>query len=255
MKKNRLQTSVIADNRQTADGIFRLKLNCPAVAAAACPGEFVTLYSGVNTLRRPFSIASVTDQSIIIYYKLRGRGTEFLSGLKSGAELEVNGPLGNGFPDFCGKNILLAGGGIGIPPLFFYLTRYAEKNSFTACLGFRRSQEIYLENEFRNFTSRVRIITDDGSAGERGLVTDALTDEAASGKYQAIFACGPEKMLEAVQQISSGCNIPAWISCEAVMGCGMGICLGCAVKSTAGYNLVCADGPVFPAQAVQFTHG
>ena len=193
--------------------------------------------------------------SVRLVYRVTGKGTgtEEFSRLHAGVPVEVFGPLGNGFPlqEAEGKRVFLMGGGIGIPPMLQTAKElHAEK---TAVLGYR--DELFLNEEFENFAN-VFVATEDGSAGTKGNVMDAIRENALES--DVIFACGPTPMLRAIKTFAEEKNIPCWISMEERMACGVGACLACVCKSKEvdGHSHVhnkriCKDGPVFLSTEVE----
>jgi len=175
-----------------------------------------------------------------------GRGTQLLSQLGEGDELDVLGPLGNPFPYEIYKNPLLVAGGIGIAPLYFLAKTLDHP---TLIFGAKSKDELYALDELREFAV-VLPFTEDGSAGERGLATSKLLQLIPG--YDAIFACGPGAMLMEVARIGKEVGLPSFISLEERMACGFGACLGCAVRTREGYKMVCKDGPVMPGEEVIF---
>ncbi len=226
-------------------------------------GQFVTLYLNDRSrlLPRPISICEADAQqgAIRLVYRTVGAGTKEISGLQAGDEIQVMGPLGNGFPlEVCsGKRVLLVGGGIGIPPMY-----QTAKNLIRAGVDVRfvagyRSSETYLLEDMQK-TAPVTVATDDGSLGVHGTVTDAILAESLQADI--IFACGPKPMLRSLKEYAEAHNTELWVSMEERMACGIGACLGCVCKTTRedGHShvknaRVCKDGPVFPAGEVDLT--
>ena len=247
----------IISQEQIGTGIFSMWLEAGEIAEAACPGQFVSLYSRDKSrmLPRPISICEIgrEEKKLRLVYRVAGKGTEEFSGLKAGDEIEVMGPLGNGFPlqEAEGKKIFLIGGGIGIPPM---LETAKELNADkTAVLGYR--DELFLKDEFEKYAD-VYVATEDGSAGTRGNVLDAIRENAL--KADVIFACGPTPMLRALKSYAEENNITCWISMEERMACGIGACLACVCKSKdidshsqVHNKRVCKDGPVFLSTEVE----
>ena len=235
--------------------IYSLWLQTEAIAQAAKPGQFVMLYGKDQSrlLPRPISICQTDGTALRLVYRIAGAGTREFSGLKTGEDLEVLGPLGNGFPlqEAQGNRVLLLGGGIGIPPMLE--TAAALGSDATAVLGYR--DETFLKEEFEAFCP-VSVATEDGSSGVKGNVLDAIREQNLSA--DRIFACGPLPMLRAVQAYTKETQTPCWISMEERMACGIGACLGCVCDSTqedahlhVHRKRVCKDGPVFLSTEVK----
>jgi len=184
-----------------------------------------------------------------IVFFAKGEGTKWLSEKKSGF-LDIVGPLGTGF-SLEGRRILLVGGGVGVPPLLF--TAREATGQVSAILGFGFERNVILKDNFRDVCDQVFITTADGSVGEKGFVTDPLGRELATGKYDAVLACGPTPMLRAVAKLAMEHDVACQVSMEERMACGVGACLGCIVPMENGENLrVCHDGPVFNATEVKW---
>lgn len=215
-------------------------------------------------LPRPFSIHSLTEENhLSILYKVVGRGTEFFSRLEAGNEIECLGPFGNGFqldPDNPPDKFIIVAGGIGVAPLVS-LTELIRSTfpeaPIKAFLGGRGIMDLLCIDELGKSGADVVVATEDGSSGVKGYVTDAL--EAHLRKVDpnykiAVYSCGPNPMLRRIYEIVSPLNIQTFVSLEANMACGMGLCMGCAVrKRSGGYYLVCKDGPVFNGDAIEIS--
>lgn len=207
-------------------------------------------------LRRPISIHSIEGKVVEFVFQVKGKGTEILSKKELGEEIDILGPLGNGPFSFEGKkNIAVIGGGIGIFPLY-ELAKQAKQNNINVnmYLGFRSKDFVVLEDEYKKVSDKFVLTTDDGTYGEKGFAIDFLKEDIKSGNIDGIYACGPLPMLKAVQKLAKETNIRTQISLEERMGCGIGVCLGCAVKvnlEETMYIHVCKAGPVFDANAVE----
>jgi NAD(P)H-flavin reductase len=184
----------------------------------------------------------------------RGRGTEELAAMRAGEEAELTGPLGNGWEDLLPPRekrgpIALVGGGIGFAPLAAFAPELPE-GSYDFYAGFRTLPAEEYRNLFGSFLypRQLRIATEDGSMGRKGLACDFL-DPA---KYSAVCACGPEPMLRVVAASCEKAGTPCFISLERRMACGVGACLGCTVKTVKGNRRCCADGPIFNAKEILF---
>ncbi len=237
----------IIENIEVAKNIYRLVVNAEI---SARPGQFIQirLPSEEFTLRRPFGISSVDNAQIKMFYRVVGHGTKFLTSKKTGNELNLLGPLGNGFDIDADEKILLTGGGMGLAPLLFAANF---SNNADIFIGGRNSQEvIFWQNEFKNFSKNIFVMTDDGSYGSKGFVTDFLPDALQKNFYQKILVCGPEIMMRKVFETAKDFKIPCQISMEKRMGCGLGACLSCSIDTIHGRKKVCKDGPIFNAGEV-----
>ncbi len=249
---------LIKENKEVAKNIFRLVLKGKSATQKIEPGQF--LYLKITDLldpllRRPISISDVLpeEELIVLYYRVQGNGTKKLAMKRTGEYLNVVGPLGNGYPyqNINKKSILLIGGGIGIPPLYYLAKKLKELNIlFSTYLGFNNREEFFLIKEFREL-AELKIATIDGSFGAKGFVTDILPDD----KDGIFYACGPTPMLKELQNKYSTTDYLGYISLEERMGCGIGACYACTVPlvediSGKKYAKVCSDGPVFSLREV-----
>lgn len=221
------------------------------IAEKAKPGQFVHIKCGqARILRRPISICGAANETVDIVFEVRGEGTDWLASRKTGDTLDILGPLGNGFPETGGR-ILLAGGGIGVPPLLFVAK--TRQNS-DAVLGFRSEENAMLMESFSRVCDEVYITSDDGSIGQRGFAADAVKTAIEKQAYSAIYACGPKAMLKSVADVAARFAVPCYVSLEERMGCGVGACLVCACRikkgATERFAHVCKDGPVFNSAEV-----
>ena len=222
------------------------------LAAQAQPGQFLHVKCGEGTLlRRPISICDRDNDCLRMVFEVKGEGTTWLAKRRAGEVLSVLGPLGHGY-SFPEGRVLVAGGGIGVPPML-YAARRAGADT-VACLGFRTGERAILLEEFADSCSEVHVATDDGSLGEKAFVAQ-LVEHALqnAGDIAAVFACGPRIMLKTVYDVCRRYQVPCQVSMEERMGCGIGACLVCACKDSGGhYRHVCKDGPVFPAEEVDW---
>ncbi|MBN1297107.1 dihydroorotate dehydrogenase electron transfer subunit [bacterium] len=253
--------STIVMQTLLGSGYYHLKLDAPAIAQAACPGQFLMVRIGRSLsdplLRRPISIMDTgPDGSVELLYKVVGRGTRLLSSFSAGDRLDMTGPLGNGFfPPETSHHAVLIGGGIGIPPLMF-LARVLHRRSdvtVTAFLGARTAADLPMVDRFGLIGATVILATETGETGLMGRVTDPLLGWLNGNdrtEPTVMYACGPDAMLHAVRDICVDHTIPGQLSLEEHMGCGIGACLGCVVPTRDGYRRVCTDGPVFNAEEI-----
>jgi dihydroorotate dehydrogenase electron transfer subunit len=252
------QTVQIISNERDTDLYFRLVVRAPEIAPLVQPGQFAhvrILPVREALLRRPFSIFQVSGGTLSILYKIIGRGTEVLARMNAGEELSLIGPLGHGFtvPRLAGETPVLVAGGYGMAALYLLAQRSPQKG--VVFVGGRRRADILCEEEFRALGWEVRATTEDGSHGEKGLVTQALlTELKRRAPGRKLFACGPTPMLKAVSQLAARFNLPAELSLDEHMGCGVGVCLTCVVPIKAGksweYQRACTEGPVFDSQQI-----
>ena len=249
MKKINLQirkTTVIALDT------VEMVLKNTYVSQNAVPGQFLHINVPGHTLRRPISIADVDreTETITILFKIIGTGTKQLSIYQPGMMINALGPSGNGFTlenEAPSSTVLLIGGGIGVPPLYYLGKTLAEQNvNIISVLGFQTAVNVFYEQAFKQF-GETYIVTNDGTYGETGFVTDVL-DKISDFDYY--YSCGPLPMLQAIKGKLS--LKPGSISLEERMGCGIGACMACVIPTddTGGYKKICKDGPVFAAQEV-----
>jgi dihydroorotate dehydrogenase electron transfer subunit len=226
---------------------------CPDIAGEVRPGQFAGVYAnrGELILPRPISVCDAGDGVIRLVFRITGPGTRAISRVKPGGRLRLTAPLGNGFPLRAGGRAAIIGGGIGVPPLLM-LAKRAASESVHAFLGFRGKP--FLVEDFRKTPAEVVIATDDGLEGFQGTSVEAA--KASGVQFDVIYACGPRPMLKAAAEYAAVIGAEAYVSLEERMACGIGACVGCAVKtpSAAGtrYAKVCSDGPVFEAGMVEW---
>lgn len=251
-------TAVITSQVMLSEGIYSMWLKFPKeadVAAAALPGQFISLYcrEGSRLLPRPISICEIDkkESMLRVVYRVAGAGTREFASYSAGDRIAVVGPLGNGFTRKEGRSILI-GGGIGIPPMLALAKELQGKVSVV--LGYRNS-DIFLKEAFEPYAD-VYISTEDGSVGTKGNVIDAIRENGLEADI--IYACGPIPMLRGVKAFSEEKGIEAQISMEEKMACGIGACLACVCKSkekdahsNVNNKRVCKDGPVFDAREIE----
>ena len=252
------QTVQILSNEPDTDLYFRIVLRAPAIAPLTQPGQFVHLrVPSMNDalLRRPFSIFQVSGDTLSILYKNVGKGTGALSRMRAAQELSLIGPLGHGFtlPQPGGKTPLLVAGGYGMAALYLLAQRSPQKGIVFA--GGRRRVDILCEREFQSLGWEVRATTEDGSHGAKGIVTEPLRAELQTRKAgRKLFACGPTPMLRAVGKLAEEFELPAELSMDEHMCCGIGVCLTCVIPVRTGadweYQRTCTEGPVFDSTQI-----
>lgn len=234
----------VLENRQIAKATFLMRLQGDT-SAFTTPGQFLNLSLPGYYLRRPFSICDWQAGEATIIYKVLGQGSGEMTAFAPGVSLDVLTGLGKGFNlDKSGDRPLLIGGGVGVPPLYRLAKELvARGRQVTVALGFGSGDEVFYKEEFSALGAEVRVATMDGSAGMKGLVTDACDLRACSYFY----ACGPTAMLKAICEQAPGLGE---LSLEERMGCGFGTCMGCTVITLEGPQRVCKEGPVFTREVL-----
>ncbi|MCD7765555.1 MAG: dihydroorotate dehydrogenase electron transfer subunit [Lachnospiraceae bacterium] len=264
--------AAVCSQEQIADQIYSMWLQADSIASAACPGQFVSVYSNDSgrLLPRPISICETDKEKgrIRLVYRVAGKGTAEFSGCKAGDCLDILGPLGNGYPlNRCqaDRTAILIGGGIGIPPMV-ELAKQLEGNVI-AVVGYR--DELFLTDELALYGKLYVAVEDDGLFQKvqtdfggiicgtvvHGNVLDCIRENHLNA--DVLFACGPTPMLRAVQTYAKEKHIECWLSLEQRMACGVGACLACVCESaeTDAHSQVknkriCKEGPVFAAEEV-----
>ena len=244
-------------------GIFKFSVQADEIIKTAKPGNFIEIRVNDDIepfLRRPISIHNMDRENGILefIFQEKGKGTKILSAKMEGELIDIIGPLGFGTFKYTNyERLAVIGGGIGVFPLY-ELAKCAktENKSVNTYLGFRNKDLVVLEGEFEKVSDNLTLTTDDGSYEQKGFTIDFLKKDIEDGKIDCIYACGPLPMLKAVRELAIEKNIPCQISLEEKMACGLGVCLGCAVKTATSpkeapeYWHVCKAGPVFEAKNV-----
>lgn len=249
-------TARVLSQKEMAPGIYDMWIET-ALAKEAKPGQFICVYPKDKStlLPRPISICEKAEngEALRIVYRVAGKGTAEFSGYEAGEEIDILGCLGNGFPleAGTGKRVFLMGGGIGVPPILELSKELCADKQIV--VGYRDAR-LFLEEELSR-EGKVYVATEDGSKGTKGNVMDAIRENALEA--DVIYACGPMPMLRAIKKYAEEKQIPAYISLEEHMACGVGACLGCVVKTTkvdhhshVNNARICTDGPVFEASEV-----
>ena len=259
------ENTTVAEHHVFQGDYRLLRLFSPAIGPLVRPGQFVHLRVprlADAILRRPFSVFKADAESLSILYKSVGKGTAALCSVREGEKVNLIGPLGNGFPPVAEKTRsgemkpVLVAGGYGIAALYLQAAKLPVKG--VAFFGGRSAADILCVDEFKTLGWDVRITTDDGSLGQKGLVTVALDSWMAEQKenFQTleIFACGPNAMLKAVGERAVQNGITAWLSMDRNMACGVGACLACVIKRKTAdgweWARCCKDGPVFESREI-----
>ena len=235
----------ILTNENIADKVYKMTLSGD-ISDISATGQFVNIKLDGMFLRRPISVCDFEDGVLTLIYKVVGKGTEYMSGLKKDDELDILTGLGNGYyTGFAGEKPLLIGGGVGVPPLYALAKKLiADGKDVSVILGFNSKTDVFYEEEFKALGCKVFVTTADGSYGLKGFVTDALE---LVGEYTYFFTCGPEPMLKAVYNATT---TSGQFSFEERMGCGFGACMGCSCKTKYGNMRICKDGPVLVKEGI-----
>ena len=237
----------IISNDEVMPGVYLTWLESPLIASEAQPGQFVMVHCGKECLlRRPLSIHQLADGTKLAFlFTVVGKGTQWLAQCQAGDNIDILGPLGNGYAiNPQSHNLLLLAGGMGIAPLCF-LTQQAlnQGRSVRLLLGASTATQLY-PSKLLPAKTEVVTATEDGTGGRKGVIIDLLPDFA--GWADQIFACGPMPMYRAISVQNQPLKAKSvQVSLEMRMGCGRGVCYGCTVKTKNGLKQVCKDGPVF----------
>lgn len=270
----------LEENVRIAGDTFRMALGCPDIATRILPGQFIMVrLAGANDplLGRPLALYdTLLDRNgkpggLQVVYLAVGKMTRLLGGCPTGGRLEIWGPLGNGFPPAPAEHLVMVAGGIGQTPFLALAREYLGLRQYgapprsvpraakvTLCYGARTRDYLAGIEDFRRLGVDVRVSTDDGTAGHRGLVTDLIEPaiQEAEGPCR-IVCCGPEAMMAAAARIARCLGVPCQVSLETPMACGVGVCFSCVAKvRDAGggwdYRRTCVEGPVFDAEEIEF---
>ncbi len=273
MNLQKKEQGIVFKQEEIAADIYSMWIET-TIAQSAKPGQFISVYTknAAKLLPRPISICEIDQKNnrLRIVYRIAGEGTAEFMTYHAGTTISILGPLGNGYPingaeddkqnKILGqqptngkKKVFLFGGGIGIPPIL-ELSKQLDDNRYQKQIVVGYRDELFLTEELTQ-NGMVYIATEDGSKGTKGNVMDAVKENALTADL--IYACGPTPMLRAIKQYAEENQIPAWISMEERMACGVGACLGCVCKtkemdehSQVHNKRICKDGPVFLAQEV-----
>lgn len=234
----------ITSNKKIARDIFKMTL-AGDTSAITAPGQFVNIKLDGFFLRRPISVCDCVGENLTLIYKTVGRGTEQMSRMKNGDELDLLTGLGNGYNTrTSGDSPLLVGGGVGVPPMYMLCKELiSEGKKVTVVLGFNSKDDVFCEDEFKALGADVHISTADGTYGTKGFVTDVIKNL----QYTFFYTCGPEPMFRAMHKIM---KTPGQYSFEERMGCGFGACMGCSCKTLTGNKRICKEGPVMESEEI-----
>lgn len=237
------KSGMVLKNKEIYPGVHVMSIDLPSEGTA---GQFYMVKVGTGSdpfLPRPLSIASTRNECVAFLYAVKGYGTELMSQMKVGDQVEILGPLGNGFNVVKKGKVALICGGMGIAPMLALSEEIGKSLRVDLLAGFRTGS--FFIDYIQPFVDNVIIATEDGSVGEKGLVTDVFYPE----NYDMVYVCGPTPMMRAVVNKARGI-VPVQISMENIMACGIGSCLGCSIKTSVGMRRVCKEGPVFDGEVV-----
>ncbi|MFN2525543.1 MAG: dihydroorotate dehydrogenase electron transfer subunit [Actinomycetota bacterium] len=261
----------VLSHKKYGEHYHSLTVVAPEVGEKMRPGQFVNIRCGddrAHILRRPFSVYRLHRRggwasTIELVFDVRGPGSEYLSMLRAHSTIDLIGPLGRGFAlPKRRAHCLLVGGGIGAAPLFFLADELRnEGHRVDVILGARTVGLLLNQIEARRVASICRITTDDGSTGDKGKVTDILTETMEKCETEVVYACGPHPMLGAVSNVCMEQKIPVQVAVEELMACGYGVCMSCVMplrkpkrqdvaEDEIVYARSCIEGPVFNGAAV-----
>ncbi len=233
----------ILSNTALTDSVYKMVLKGDTSAITA-PGQFVNIQLEGLFLRRPISVCDYNEETLTVIYKVVGKGTQAMSCMVPGEQLDILTGLGNGYDlSLSGEAPVLLGGGVGVPPMYNLAKKLLEEGKkVSVILGFNTKSEVFYEEEFKTLGCAVTVTTVDGSYGVEGFVTDALPND-----YTYFYTCGPEPMLKAVYRASA---TSGQMSFEKRMGCGFGACMGCSCKTLTGNIRICKEGPVMKKEEI-----
>jgi len=252
-KTKNIHIAEVLSNKKLSDDTWKLTFKNKIIAENSKPGQFVSILCEDLLLRRPFSVANAKDDTFEIIYKIKGKGTKYLSNLKNGDFTDIIGPLGNGF-DVENKKALLIGCGVGIAPIVFLSKRLEKlgiKHAFVACSQTFIDIGGHCEGQSDNASV---FITEDGSAGLKGRLDKHLENIINEIKPEKIYTCGPNPAMEYISLTAEKYKIPVEVALEREFACGTGVCMGCVIQIKENgkpvNKRICKDGPVFKGSEV-----
>lgn len=266
MHKMLNEAGVVLKNEQLSKTLYLMEITSPEIARTIQPGQFVHMKipgMEAHILRRPFSVyATSSDEGIVeILYQVVGFGSQHMTELSAEAPVELIGPIGNTWkaPEST-ERALLVGGGVGSAPLFMLAESLMEKGvEVDVVLGAQTKEALVSHDRYQELLTKhmlphdnLRCATDDGTFGHAGFCTTLVEENLERRTYDYGAVCGPEPMMKIVAASMIEAKIPAQVSLEKRMACGVGACLSCVVETTQGVKRACVDGPIFAAEEVVF---
>ena len=254
-----LEDAKVVGNEATGQDYWLMSLDSPGIAGAVKPGQFVHIQipnEDSLVLRRPFSVFKAEEGMLRILYKNVGQGTAAMRSFTKGQIVSLMGPLGNGFPlKDTGAYPVLVAGGYGVAALYMLAANFSHQG--TLVVGGKSKKDVLCTPDFEALGWDVQLVTEDGSLGQKGVVTDLLDGCVKHGAETGteLYACGPDGMLNAVARYAAEQGMTSWVSMDCYMGCGAGACLTCVHKirdedGVIRWKRTCKDGPVFEGSDV-----
>ena len=246
----------IVKNSSAGKNFHLLKIKAEYISSKAEPGNFIMAKASGSLdpiLRRPLGILKSEPPYIWLFFEVAGKGTRYISNLKINDKINLIGPLGNSFPDPAKQRTLLIAGGRGIVPLFFLLNRTRDRSNISLVYGAKSAESLNFLEEIKGLNpGKIYLFTEDGSLGEKGLLTTGIKEIIKDNQIFTTMACGPEAMFAGLYRKIG--NLPRnYISMESYMGCGFGVCHSCVITAATGeYKKVCSDGPVFKLEDIKW---
>lgn len=250
-----LENCEILENRLVAGYNYLMRVRGDKTIDPAKSGQFYMLQckNGFYFLKRPISLHYVDKEKrdLEFYYEVKGGGTKDLASMKVGEIINIQGPLGTGFStDMKDQELLVVGGGMGMAPMKLLIEALSKSNKVTFIAGGRDGVAMEIMSNFSLDGIETHITTDDGSVGTKGNVIVKMEELMKDKKFDMVFTCGPQKMMEAVAKTAKKYSTKCEISLEARMACGIKACVGCSIKTKVGMKKVCHDGPVFDSETI-----
>lgn len=242
--------ATLLERRELGPGLFSLKLGLPGIGDVE-PGQFYEFSTDARFLPRALSVADKTGDRLTFVLRVVGPGTSWLSRLPESSIINIRGPLGRGVSMPDEGPVMLLAGGVGAAPLLYLARKLSERGiPVWALLAASSENELILVDEFRSFCEKVILATNNGSIGHKGFLTDVLSTLSETKDVKQFYACGPEAMFCALKSLSLSQTVYAFL--ESRMGCGTGLCVGCAVLGRDDiYHRVCLEGPVFDLEDIE----